>query len=296
MPKTKAATAEVISSEIIEDTVMSAPIEDLPTQELIKDEFTDASYLDPNARLPRLQALRGLTPDLCGYFISTDEMAKAGWLDFDSIVEQLITYTYESTGNEALGLLLKNPRMLVCPRSTLLAYDRSASTESEQLVILGHWKREYKDDDNVGNVQMYEVILLGTDNRPLHSVPLSYVAKGANQATFSQQWNQLCQEITTCHAVTNGIAARPKNAKFKSLCVFSFQTARELVGKKQKSPTCRVVSHDVPTLNNWRNYFLGYDDPLKHQIWNGLQPDLSVIIHSNDTAVPVLPASAEDEE
>jgi hypothetical protein len=259
-----------------------------------KDEFADPQYLDPNARLPRIQALRGMTPDLCGYFLSVEEMAKSGWVDFDPVADQLVTYTFESSGQQEQGLLLKAPRMLVCPRTPLLAFDRTASMETEQMVILGTWRREYRDDDNVGNCQMYEVLLLDANNRPLHTVPLSYVAKGANHATFSAEWQKLTDEITACHAIANGIAARPKNSQFKSLCVFAFTVARELVGKKQKSPACRVVSHESPTMETWKNYFVGYDADLKTQIWDGLQPTLPLMIPSETTEVPALPASVEE--
>jgi hypothetical protein len=60
--------------------------------------------------------------------------------------------------------------------------------------------------------------------------------------------------------------------------VFSFRTARELVGKKQKSFACRVVDHDVPNINNWRSYFVGFEAKLKTQVWEGLQPTMPFIV------------------
>ena len=288
--KTTTASA-VVTPEIISDTestvVPSYPFLDYSEP----DEFSSPEFLDPNGRLPRLQALRGNSPENCGYFISVGQIAKAGWLDFDSLVNQLINYTFESSGEQEEGLLIRNPRMLVCPRTPLLGYDRAASMQLERLTILGHWQREYKEDDNVGNCLMYEVVLLSPENQPLHSVPLRYVAKGANQASFSVEWQRLVDEVVTCHAISNNIAARPKNAKFKSLCVFAFQTERELVGKKQKSPACRVTGHEVPNLENWRNYFVGYDASLKQQIWTGLQPEMPLIMPGE---TPILPASPEE--
>jgi len=44
------------------------------SEPVAKDEFASAQFLDPNARLPRIQALRGMSPDLCGYFLSVEEM------------------------------------------------------------------------------------------------------------------------------------------------------------------------------------------------------------------------------
>ena len=275
---TKTAVSEPLTPEVVEqmpqavaeNTVINAE----PTTIMEPDEFASSEFIDPNARLPRIQALRGITPQLCGYFLNIDEMAKAGFIDYDSVSKQLIEYTFESSGETEQGLLLQKPRLLVCPRTPLLGFDRAAPKETEQLVILGHWQRSFKEDDNIGNCQFYEVILLNEENQPLHTVPLSYVAKGANQATFSQEWQKLTQEVTTCHAIANGIAARPKDARFKSLCVFELEVTRELVGTKQKSFTCRVTGHTAPTPDTWKQFFVGYNPILKKQVWDGLQPTL----------------------
>jgi hypothetical protein len=270
---TEPLTPEVVDempTEMAENTVINTET----TAITEPDEFASSEFIDQNARLPRIQALRGMTPQLCGYFINIDEMAKAGFIDFDSVADQLIEYSFESSGETEQGLLLQKPRLLVCPRTPLLGFDRAATKETEQLVIVGHWQRSFKDDDNIGNCQFYEIILLNEENQPLHSVPLSYIAKGANQATFSQEWQKLTQEVTACHAIANGIAARPKDARFKSLCVFELEVKRELVGQKQKSFTCRIVGHTIPTMETWKQFFVGYNPILKKQIWDGLQPTL----------------------
>ncbi len=293
MPAKKTtASATAIEPEVIPENQPLQVQEPLSLSQ--RDEFATLDYIDPNAPLPRLQALRGMTPDSCGYFISAVGMAKAGWLDFDSVVDQLVSYTFESSGETEQGLLLKSPRMLVCPRTPLLAFDRIASREAEKLVILGHWQREYKEDENVGNCQGYEVMLLDSQNRPLHSVPLSYIAKGSNQATFSLEWQKLVDEVTTCHAIANGIPARPKNAKFRSLCVFVFTVGRETVGKKQKSFACRVTGHEVPNLENWKHYFVGFDSFLKQQAWEGLQPELPLIVPGETKLLPALPGTINE--
>ena len=47
------------------------------------DEFCSPDFIDPNGRLPRIQAVRGEDPKQFGYFVPLGEMAKAGWADFD---------------------------------------------------------------------------------------------------------------------------------------------------------------------------------------------------------------------
>ena len=262
---------------------------DIIKQEIIKDEFADSSFVDSNARLPKIQPLRGSNPQTCGYFVTTTELANSGWGDFEPIAEKLIDYSFEGSGKTEKGLLIPNPRMLVCVRSPLMGYDRQATKDSQQLVILGQWVRDFKEDENVSNIQFYEVILLSKDNKPLHQIPFQYIAKGANGATFSQHWQQLVMEVTTCHAITNCIPARPKTAQFNSLCVFSFQTKREQVGQKQKSFTCRVTGHDVPKPENWKDYFVGYDQEVKNLVWDSLQPSLPLIAPAPTLALPESP-------
>ena len=263
-----------------------------PEPELERDEFADSMYLDPHARLPRIQALRGATKQQCGYFVPTDQMAKAGWFNFDE--KQLITYTFEATGIEEQGFLVSSPRMLVCPRTPTLAYDKKATKESKQLIVLGRYLPEHKDNEGIGNTQYFEVFLLDENNQPLHQVPLSYRASGANQATFATHWQAFIDEMTACHAITNRMAARGKNNLFKCLCIFCFSTARELAGTDQKSPACKVVAHEVPTLETWKQYFVGFDKERKQQVWEALQPNQPLMVPglpSNSGELPQLPAS-----
>lgn len=256
-----------------------------------KDEFCSPEFLDPNAKLPRIQALRGTSPKNCGYFISVDQMAMAGWKDFDE--KHLTEYTYESSGETEQGILIQNPRMLVCPKTPVLGYDRKLSLEpNASTVILGKYNAEMKEDENVGNMQFFQVFLLDKDNQPLHQIPLLYRAAGANQASFSVHWQEFCKEINNCHSIVNGIAAKQKNNMFYSLAVFCFKTAREQAGSKQKSPACKVVEHEVPTLENWRNYFIGFNKSNKEYVWDCLEPKKPMAIPGVDP-VPMISAAPD---
>ncbi|MCT7970312.1 DUF5895 domain-containing protein [Laspinema sp. D1] len=247
-----------------------------PEAQSIRDEFANPIYVDPNAKLPRIQALRGPSENLCGYFVSVDQMALAGWLDFKS--DQLITYPFESSGKQEEGILIASPRMLVCPKSPVLAFDRKLTQESQNgPVILGRYTTNMKTEVNYGNLQYFQVYLLDVNNQPLHQVPLMYRATGANQATFAIHWQEFCHELETCHAIVNQIPARPKNSAFRCLGVFSFTVRRDLAGDKQKSFACKVIQHEIPTLQNWRNYFVGFS-PIKEAVWEGLEPSSPLLI------------------
>jgi hypothetical protein len=236
-----------------------------------KDRFAEPEYVNPNARLPRIQALRGENGAAeCGYFITEQEMANAGWGDFDE--SQMMIYEFNSGGKER-GLLLKSPRMLVVPRSPLFAFDRQLSRQEERLHIAGEYsKQRHADREKYGTAQAYEVLLLDKDNQPLHEIALAYVAKGANQASFSFHWQQLVQEVTKCHAIANGIPARAKDIRFNCLCVFEFTVKRELAGNNAKSPACKVHSHTSPTQANWEQYFLGRNDEVADRFLDLMVP------------------------
>jgi hypothetical protein len=241
-----------------------------------RDEFASPEFVDPEARLPRIQAVRGESnQEHCGYFITVDQMAQAGWQDVDE--SQLIEYTFNSSETEQ-GILIRKPRMIVCPKTPVLAFDRDESEKLQQTVILGLYDRTCKENERISNIQFFQVFLVNAQNQPLHSIPLSYKAKGANQASFSKHWQQFCTEITACHAICNRIAAKPKNASFKSLCVFEFEVQRQTVGDKKKSPCCYVTSHTKPTLETWKQHFLGYDQQTKEWTWEALEPDRPLTI------------------
>jgi hypothetical protein len=225
----------------------------------VRDRFASPEYCNPNTKLPYIQSLRGENPGECGFFVSLEQMGKASWLN---VPETLNSYTFSSGAIEK-GLIFRQPRMLVIPKSGLLAA-RSVKGEngSSELELLGKYS-EFKGQAGVSNIQIFEVMLLDLNNCPLHEIPLQYIAKGATQATFSFHYQQFLLEITMCHAQANGISARPKNLEFNALCVFEFEVTRELAGNNSnKAPACKVASHSKPTIDNWESFFLGRNDEL----------------------------------
>ena len=243
----------------------------------MRDRFAAPEYINPNARLPRIQALRGENgASECGYFITETEMAKAGWGEIDEA--EMIVYEYNSGGKER-GLLIQSPRMLVVPRSPLFAFDRQVSRTEERLIVAGQYTKQlYSNRDKYGTAQCYEVLLLDAKNQPLHEIGLAYIAKGANQASFSSHWQQLVNEVTKCHAITNSIPARAKDVRFNSLCVFQFTVKRELAGNNAKSPACKVHSHVAPTQDTWEQFFLGREDAIADRFLNLLAPTTELVL------------------
>jgi hypothetical protein len=282
MPSPKTMTTQEQPQQTIDLTAVAPTAVERPvTQPVNRDRFAAPEYVNPNARLPRIQALRGENgASECGYFITETEMAKAGWREIDE--SQTIVYEYNSGGKER-GLLLQSPRMLVVPRSPLFAFDRQISRQEGRLVVAGQYNKQlYSNRERFGTAQCYEVLLLDEHNQPLHEIGLAYVAKGANQASFSSHWQQLVHEVTKCHAIANSIPARAKDVRFNSLCVFQFTVKRELAGNNAKSPACKVHTHVAPTQENWEQFFVGRQDDIADRFLNLLAPTSELALPQGD--------------
>jgi hypothetical protein len=238
--------------------------------------YLTQQFDDPNFNYPYAQALRGeVNSAHCGIFIPQSQIEKANWRK-PIVPKELIEYAYNS-GQTEVGLLLTQPRMVITPISELGAFDRTASQKEGRLVAIGGgWQREYKQDENIGNFQIYLIILLDDTNQPLHDVPLRLVTKGAFQATLSEQWQKSCTQIAKLRARASQIAYRPQNRIFNALCVFIPHIERRLVGNKTKSPACYVSGYLEANANNWLEFFLGSDQHLADWTIETLNPTLEL--------------------
>lgn len=251
----------------------------MQTTDLITtDEFAKDSFIDRNVQLPTVIVLNHEVR--CGYFIPVSTMAKIGWINFDE--SQLIEHTFKSRNTEE-GVLITSPRMLVVPKSDLYQFDRKASVEAKSKVVVGLYNPDLRGDPNIKTERLYLIFFLDSNNKLLHSLPLKYAARGANGASFEAHRRAFKGELEACHAIANKIPARAKNDLFHSLGVFAFETKAELVGTDTDNAwACRVVNHEKPTHDNWKDYFVGFGEE-KDYVWQSLEP----------TVAPSLPESPQ---
>lgn len=244
------------------------------------DEFCQDSFINRNLSLPTVIVLNHEIR--CGYYIPLQTMSKIDWVDFDE--NQLVEHTFGS-GSTELGFLIKNPRMLCVAKTDLYQYDDDESKKQKSKVVVGLYNADLKENKNIRQERIYLVYFLDYDNNFLHRLPLKYVARGVNGATFEEHRKAFRTELEACHAIFNKMPPKPKNDLFHSLGVFSFQTKAELAGKgNNRSWTCRVASHDKPRADNWQKHFIGYSAH-KDYIWASLEPDSAM-------ALPGVPAIA----
>jgi Family of unknown function (DUF5895) len=231
-------------------------------------KYLSTDYAATDFSFPYCQALRGEDPKQCGYFVPLSQADKAGWRDIDP--NKLTEYSYNS-GQAEVGILLKQPRMALTPICQLGMFDRKASQDEQNLVIIGKWDRQYRGE-NVGNFQIYLVMFFDEHKQPLHDIPLKLVAKGAHQATLSEQWQKFCTSVARCQATANRTMFSPRNEAFNALCLFQPHIIRKAVGDKIKSPACYIDGYVAPTVENWENFFLGTNEEVADVVIGMLNP------------------------
>jgi hypothetical protein len=234
----------------------------------VQNKYLSRQYAATDFSFPYCQALRGEDPKQCGYFVPLSQADKAGWRDLEGA--EMTEYAYNS-GQTEVGILLQQPRMTITPVSSLGMYDRQASQKEETLVVIGKWNRESRNE-NVGNFQIYLVMFFNEQKQPLHDIPLKLVAKGAHQATLSEQWQKFCVSVARCQAKANRVFFSPRNEIFNTLCLFQPQIIRKSVGDKIKSPACYINGYVAPTVNNWQDFFIGTDEELAEVVIEMMNP------------------------
>lgn len=261
MTTKKSLVVPVLSDEFVSDDYYAAA-------EAVEAELTDPNmfehdpymgdeYNDPDARYPRLQTLRGEGSQKACWFIPSRELDRAGWLDPNPV---LTDYHFQG-GDVESGLIIYEPRMLVAARSTRQVFDRAESTKQKKIVFCGEAAEHQElleQKENYGAAQYFRVYLLSKDNVPLAEMPFEYRAKGATLATFVQQWDQSCDDITRFHCQAARRPFAKKNAAYKALCVF------EPIIEKQKVETeavavmaAKITGYKQVGLDNWVFSFLG---------------------------------------
>jgi Family of unknown function (DUF5895) len=234
------------------------------------NKYLAADYAATEISFGYVQALRGeVDPSHCGYFVSLSQMEKSGWRNIDP--SQLTTYTFNS-GTTEVGMLLKQPRMVLTPISQLGMFDRTASAKTESLVVVGNWNRDLKGNPDIGNFQVYLVVFLDEQNQQLHDIPLKLTAKGSHQASLAEQWQKSCTAVALAHSKAMGVPFRPRNEIYNALCVFVPVITRKLVGESKKSPACYIDGFDKPTTDNWQKFFLGNQEDIADAVVGMMNP------------------------
>ena len=214
------------------------------------DEFTGDVYAPNNQSLPYLQVLNNQDPNQAGFFISTDNVTAVA---FQPTEEWQQHEAHFQSGGSALGYRSLTARLAVVRRSPLLMFAR------EDQSFLGAFNRSRYNPQEVVLKTRYLVYLVSQQKQLLHETPLLFTAKGSLCGSFGEHYGQFRNQM-------NHAFGQARNDKFFALSIFAIKLQPTLKGKEQKSWVCSIREHGVPTAENWKAFFLGYDDGIKAQL------------------------------
>ncbi|WP_416668970.1 DUF5895 domain-containing protein [Egbenema bharatensis] len=111
----------------------------------------------------------------------------------------------------------------------------------------------------------YLVYLISKDKRLLHKSPLLLTAKGAFCGSFGETVEQFRNDMSKAYGAATG-AKKSRGERFMALSILAVRVQPELKGQTKKSWVCSVADYGVPTLKNWKSFFVGYKPELKERI------------------------------
>lgn len=238
----------------------------MTTQEMVRDEFSSEEFEGTSTALPYLQMSNNQDPNKCGMFLSKANAEECGFVPDKSWVPFTLTF---KSGETSEGFLSKAPRLVIVRRGDLLMYDR----ESGDLIDKFD-KSSYNSAAHVIKTK-FLVFVVGANNKPLHDSPLQFTAKGAFSGEFGTHYSKFRTALSNAYGKAVG-TSKPRGDKFIALGVMTFSIIPVLKGDKKKSWACGLehvdIAHErsvnLPTAENWKDYFVGYDKPTKLLIYS----------------------------
>jgi Family of unknown function (DUF5895) len=220
------------------------------------DEFNSDAFEDRRESLPYLQMLNAQAPDQSGFFITAENVEAVGFVPNEEWVPHKATF---QSGVKAEGYRSLTARFLILRRSKLMMFDRDGGE------CIGIYRKSQYDRATMILKNRYLVYIVGKDKQPLHSTPLVLTAKGAFCGSFGEVVDKFRVEMSKAYGVAMG-ARKPRGDRFMALSVLAVRVQPELKGTAKKSWVCSVAEHCVPTVENWRSLFVGYQPELKERL------------------------------
>lgn len=220
------------------------------------DEFDSAEFESQRESLPYLQVLNNQSPDRAGFFIAQENVEAVNFVPADEWVPYTTVF---QNGEEVKGYRTLLARFLILRQSKLMMFERESGD------FVGLFRKDRYDRNTMLLKNRYLIYLISKDKRLLHKSPLVLTAKGAFSGSFGDAFRQFQRDMSKAYGVSTG-ARRPRGDRFMALSVFGVKLKPALKGRERKSWTCSVAEFGVPTAENWRLYFVGYDTPLKERI------------------------------
>ena len=221
-----------------------------------RDEFDLAAFEEQRESLPYLQMLNHQDPTQSGFFITLENVEAAHFTRTEEWTNHLAVF---QNGKTAEGYRSITARFLILHKSKLLMFNRESNE------FIGEYKKSQYDRTTMILKTRYLTFLVDKDKRLLHDSPLLFTTKGSFCGSFGETLKQFHGEMSKAYgAATN--AKKPRGDRFMALSVLAVRVTPVLKGDRKKSWVCSVESHGIPTIENWQQFFVGYQPELKDHI------------------------------
>lgn len=220
------------------------------------DEFDSAAYANQRQALPYLQLLNQQDPDQSSFFITSENAAAVNFTPTSDWLPHTATFQNGTTAEGYRSLLA---RFLILHQSPLLMFGRESGE------FIGRYRKAQYKRSSMMLKRRYLVYLVSQDKRLLHELPLLLTAKGAFCGNFGQTVEQFRTAMSSAYGVATGVK-QPRGERFMALAILAMRVQPQLKGQAKQSWVCAVAEYGVPTVKNWRSFFIGYRAELKQQV------------------------------
>jgi Family of unknown function (DUF5895) len=220
------------------------------------DEFDSAAFEEHRESLPYLQMLNHQNPTQCGFFITLENAKAAHFIPTEEWTEHLAVF---QNGQTEEGYRTLTARFLILRKSKLLMFDR------ENGESIGDYQKSRYDRATMVLKTRYLTFLVDKEKCLLHQSPLLFTTKGSFCGSFGETLKQFHSEMSKAYGAATH-AKKPRGDRFMALSVLAVRVTPVLKGDKKKSWVCSVESHGIPTIENWQQFFVGYQPELKDHI------------------------------
>lgn len=221
-----------------------------------RDEFDSAAFEAQRESLPYLQLLNSQDPNQSGFFITTENIEAVNFTPTEEWTPHTTTFQSSATVEGYRSLLV---RFLILHKSKLMMFDRDSGE------FIGVYCKSQYDRSTMILKTRYLVHLISKDKRLLHNSPLLLTTKGSFSGSFGETVEKFRNDMSKAYGAATG-AKKPRGDRFMALSILAVRVQPELKGQIKKSWVCSVADYGVPTLENWKSFFIGYRPELKEQI------------------------------
>lgn len=193
-----------------------------------------------------------------GFFVKAVEAEKAGFIPDES------WQPYEASlgdGTE-IGFVCNKPKFVIIHKSQQEVQYRTSKDDKYTFLDLA-WNNGEKtaakkaadaDKDLYKTVTRHLVLFLGKDDRPLHTTPLQYTAKGAFAASLYAETGELYKQVSKVYFQALKNAGKQASGGMLSPFALAFVKVDIEIGfsrnKPTESPFCVPSKMAFPTLDN----------------------------------------------